>query len=61
MIRPRAVRKPSINIVLVNPQIPQNTGCIGRTSLAYGARLVREMNFFGLSLIDKRFDSIYSI
>jgi len=32
-----------LNVVLVNPQIPQNTGSIGRTCLAFGARLVRSV------------------
>ena len=39
---------PTLNIVLVSPQIPQNTGNIARTCAATGARLhlVRPMGFF---------------
>ncbi|MEE0275489.1 MAG: TrmH family RNA methyltransferase, partial [Oscillospiraceae bacterium] len=38
---------PSLNIVLVEPQIPQNTGNIARTCAVTGARLhlVRPMGF----------------
>ena len=38
---------PNLNIVLVEPQIPQNTGNIARTCAATGARLhiVRPMGF----------------
>ncbi|MCR4616056.1 MAG: tRNA (uridine(34)/cytosine(34)/5-carboxymethylaminomethyluridine(34)-2'-O)-methyltransferase TrmL [Clostridiales bacterium] len=41
------VRKPSLNIVLVEPEIPQNTGNIARTCAATGAslHLVEPMGF----------------
>ena len=35
----RAITDPSLNIVLCTPLIPNNTGNIGRTCLAIGARL----------------------
>jgi len=39
--------KPDINIVLVNPQIPQNTGSIGRLCVGLNAALhiIRPMSF----------------
>ena len=39
--------KPNINIVLINPQIPQNTGSIGRLCVGLDARLhlIRPLGF----------------
>jgi tRNA C32,U32 (ribose-2'-O)-methylase TrmJ len=34
-----------LHIVLVRPQIPHNTGSIGRLALNFGARLVRRSVF----------------
>jgi len=43
----------ALNIVLVYPEIPNNTGNIGRLSLAVGARL-HLIKPFGFELSDKR-------
>jgi tRNA (cytidine/uridine-2'-O-)-methyltransferase len=43
----------AINIVLVEPEIPNNTGNIGRLSLAVGAKL-HLVRPFGFELSDKR-------
>jgi len=43
----------AINIVLVEPEIPNNTGNIGRLSLAVGAKL-HLVKPFGFELSDKR-------
>lgn len=43
----------AINIVLIEPEIPNNTGNIGRLSLASGARL-HLVKPFGFELSDKR-------
>lgn len=43
----------AINIVLVEPEIPNNTGNIGRLSLAAGAKL-HLVKPFGFELTDKR-------
>lgn len=42
-----------LNIVLIEPEIPMNTGNIGRLSLAAGAKL-HLVNPFGFELNDKR-------
>jgi tRNA (cytidine/uridine-2'-O-)-methyltransferase len=44
---PRQMTEPVLNIVLHQPEIPQNTGNIGRTCVAIGARLwmIRPLGF----------------
>jgi len=49
----------ALNIVLVYPEIPNNTGNIGRLSLAVGARL-HLIKPFGFELSDKRVKRIIS-
>ena len=41
------IKMPTLNLVLVEPEIPQNTGNIARTCAATGARLhiVKPMGF----------------
>lgn len=51
-IRPDAMTKPLLNIVLHEPEIPQNTGNIGRTCVAVGAKLWL-IEPIGYSLDDK--------
>jgi len=43
----------NFQIVLINPEIPGNTGSIGRTCLALGARLILIGNY-GFSLDEKK-------
>ena len=49
---PHETRKPLLHIVLSQPEIPQNTGNIGRTCVAIGAKLwlIRPLGF----LVDDR-------
>ncbi|MCB4757195.1 MAG: tRNA (cytidine(34)-2'-O)-methyltransferase [Elusimicrobia bacterium] len=46
------IKKCAINIVLIEPEIPQNTGNIGRTCVGLGARLII-VGKPGFSLEDK--------
>ena len=43
---------PRLNIVLIHPDIPGNTGCVGRTALATGCRL-HLLHPMGFDLSDK--------
>jgi tRNA (cytidine/uridine-2'-O-)-methyltransferase len=53
MPKPGSNHQPMLNIVLVNPEIPPNTGNVGRLCLATGSRLhlVRPLGF---SIDDKQ-------
>jgi tRNA (cytidine/uridine-2'-O-)-methyltransferase len=47
MAEPRALYEPQLHIVLYQPEIPYNTGSVGRTCVAVGAKLwlVRPLGF----------------